>query len=282
MIVSIFHFHYSLAQQSDTTVVHKCVLRGSAACAVTSQENWYDSSGGAISLAASLDFKHSAKKSSRYCEQRFKGDLGFIRPENHLWNKSSDQLRLSFHYYKKPLKGWNTGYTARLNTQWLTTWKYDEEPFTSRKWYGGFMNPFAFDCSFDFSRNFLQNSRINLSLATISVSAIPVKRGLPGDQRAALTTRHSLIRSRYGCSLQLLIDEKFRNNTILLDHSSVIMANALSQDGIRVDIQNRVSFKIFRFIQLRFDTRLLYDPDFSFKMQFRQEVLLGFFYETGP
>ena len=96
-----------------------------------------------------------------------------------------------------------------------------------------------------------------------------------------IRTNNSYIRSRYGCSLQLILDESFRNKTILLDHQSNIVANSLSAEGIRMDIQNRISFKLFRYLQLRFDTRLLYDPSFSYKMQYRQEVLLGIFYDAG-
>jgi hypothetical protein len=32
-------------------------------------------------------------------------------------------------------------------------------------------------------------------------------------------------------------------------------------------------------MQLRLDTKILFDPDYSTKLQFRQEVLLGVFYQ---
>lgn len=143
------------------------------------------------------------------------------------------------------------------------------------------MNPFTFDCSYDFTRPLLKNSRLLLSLATISVTGTPVKRYYGREEEIMIRTTNSYIRSRYGCSLQLILDEAFRNKTILLDHQSNLVANSLSAEGIRLDIQNRISFKLFRYLQLRFDTRLLYDPSFSYKMQYRQEVLLGIFYDAG-
>lgn len=40
-----------------------------------------------------------------------------------------------------------------------------------------------------------------------------------------------------------------------------------------------VIVKLWKYLQLRLDTRLAYNPLFTYDMQFRQEVLLGFFYE---
>lgn len=270
------------AQISDSLTRAKWYFRSSAAFSVTGQENWYGSSTGAISLSGSYDLKYRKKKDNRFTEHRFRGDLGFIKPDHQPWTKSNDQLRLQFQWLKKSDARWNSSYSARLFTQWLSTWKTGPETSRSRIWYGGFMNPFSFDFSFDFTKSLLSNSRLHVSLATLSVTAVPLKRSLPGEESAVFITDHSLIRSRYGCSLQLMMDEKFRNNTILLDNSSFIVANAISAEGIRLDIQNRVSFRLFRHLQLRFDTRILYDPDFSMKMQYRQEVLLGIFYEAGP
>jgi hypothetical protein len=270
------------AQLRDSLTRARWYFRSSAAFSVTGQENWYGSSAGAISLSGSFDLKYRKKKDKRISEHRFRGDLGFLKPDNQPWSKSNDQLRLQFQWIKYSEAKWYTSYSAKLFTQWLSTWKINPEKTNSEIWYGGFMNPFSFDFSFDFTKSLLNNSRLHVSLATVSVTAVPLKRSLPGEESAVFVTDHSLIRSRYGCSLQLMMDEKFRNNTILLDHSSFIVANAISAEGVRAEIQNRISFKLFRHIQLRFDTRILYDPDFSLKMQYRQEVLLGIFYEAGP
>jgi hypothetical protein len=269
----------ALGQSADTSWT-KWYFRGTISCSVTGQQNWHGNSEGAITLSGGADLKYRRKKGVHYAEHRFRGELGYLQPQNERWIKNNDLLRISMLWYKNPAPGWKRGFSSRLNTQWLSTWKINPEnnrPY----WYGGFMNPFTFDFSYDFTRPLLKNSRLLLSLATISVTGTPVKRYYGREEEVMIRTTNSYIRSRYGCSLQLILDESFRNKTILLDHQSNLVANSLSAEGIRLDIQNRISFKLFRYLQLRFDTRLLYDPSFSYKMQYRQEVLLGIFYDAG-
>jgi hypothetical protein len=42
-----------------------------------------------------------------------------------------------------------------------------------------------------------------------------------------------------------------------------------------------VIVKLWKYIQLRFDTRLAYNPMLNYDLQFRQEALVGFFYERN-
>jgi hypothetical protein len=280
LTVSIVSVYSIVTGQSPDSSRSNLYFRGNISCAITGQQNWQGNSEGAITLSAGADLKYNSRKGVNFAEHRFRGELAYLQPQNERWIKNNDLLRISMLCYKKPTTGWKTGFSARLTTQWLSTWKNNPEN-NRQLWYGGFMNPFAFDCSYDFTKPLFKNSRILLSLATVTVTGTPVKRYYGRMEEIMIRGKNSYIRSRYGCSLQLILDESFRNNTILLDHQSNIVANSLSSDGLRMDIQNRITFKLLRYLQLRFDTRLLYDPVYSYKIQYRQEVLLGVFYDTG-
>jgi hypothetical protein len=269
-----------MAAEKDSLVRPTLHCKGSTSAAITGQQNWYGNSEGAISLNAGLDLRYKRKNDIYFSDHRFRGEIGYLKPQEDQWRKNNDLLRLSLQWFKVVNPGWKQGFSARLNTQWLSTWKITGDN-NQKKWTGGFMNPFSLDCSYDFIRPIFKNSRLMLSLATLSLSAIPRKNSRLQPEDILAETQHAHIRSRYGCSLQLFIDESFRDNTILLDHQSSIIANELSRDGIHIDLQNRVCIKLFRYLQLRLDTRIIYEPQFSYKMQYRQEVLLGIFYEAG-
>jgi hypothetical protein len=269
-----------VAQAKDSLSRIRLHFRGSTSAAITGQQNWYGNSEGAISLNAGADLRYKRKNGVYYTDHRFRGEIGYLKPQEDQWRKNNDLLRLSLQWFKAENPGWKQGCSARLNTQWLSTWKITGEN-NQEKWTAGFMNPFSLDCSYDFIRPIFKNSRLMLSLATLSLSAIPSKNSRLQQKDILIQTQHAHIRSRYGCSLQLFIDESFRDNTILLDHQSSIIANELSREGVHIDLQNRVCIKLFRYLQLRLDTRIIYEPQFSYKMQYRQEVLLGIFYEAG-
>ena len=50
---------------------------------------------------------------------------------------------------------------------------------------------------------------------------------------------------------------------------------------MNLQLSNMVIVKLWKYLQLRFDTRLAYNPLLNDKMQFRQEALIGFFYERN-
>lgn len=258
----------------------KVLFKGTAACSVTGQYNWHGNTEAAMNLTGGADLRYRKHKGFHYSDHRFRGELSWLRINREAWVKSNDLLRLSFLWYKNPAPGWRQAYAATLSTSFLSTWKTSTEP-GSVKWYGGFMNPFTLDASWDFTRPLFSNSRLLVSFATLSVSAIPPERYTRMPAESVLSVKNTYIRSRYGCSVGLQADEKFCNKTITLDNQSMLVLNSVSRDGIRMDIQNRIAFRIYKFIQLRLDTRLVYDPLYSTQLQYRQEVLLGLFYEAG-
>lgn len=149
----------------------------------------------------------------------------------------------------------------------------------NKTWTGGFMNPINLDATYDFSHSFGKNSRLILSPATISVNASPCHQEDTDVTDALMKTQHSYIRSRYGCSLHLSIYESIREDNILIDNRSSFILNSISLSGITLSIQNRIAIKLLRYLQLRLDTGIQYDPLLSYKMQFRQEILLGMLFQ---
>ena len=60
-----------------------------------------------------------------------------------------------------------------------------------------------------------------------------------------------------------------------------IFGNGLDKDHVNFDFGNMLIVKLWKYIQFRFDTRLAYNPMLNYNIQFRQEALVGFFYERN-
>lgn len=142
------------------------------------------------------------------------------------------------------------------------------------------MNPAAITLGYSFTFDFLENSNLLIAPATLQVNIQPEQStSMTFKERPLLKSKHSHIYSRYGFSAFLNMDEYFYKDFILLQHRSQFFLNAMSAQHIQFDISNRLCFRFLKYVQLRFDTTLTYLPEQTLKLQYKQEVLLGIFYE---
>lgn len=47
-----------------------------------------------------------------------------------------------------------------------------------------------------------------------------------------------------------------------------------------MDVSNKLNYKVWKWVQLKADIKMIYDPIISYKMQYRNELLFGVFYES--
>ena len=80
--------------------------------------------------------------------------------------------------------------------------------------------------------------------------------------------------------MQLNVYEELYQKIILVENDSRLFFNALNRTAINFDFNNRIAIRFLKYLQLRFDLHLIYNPDYSKNLQYRQEVLLGVFYEN--
>lgn len=192
------------------------------------------------------------------------------------WFKSADAFRIQLRWLEKSERRMTHTYSANLQSQWLNSW---QSAGAEKVWQGGFMNPSLMEIGYSFTLSFLKNSNLLLTPATLQVNVQPRKIRAPGDESPFLKSGKSLVYTRYGFSGYLTIDESFYNNTLLLQHQSHLFFNALTTRQIQFDISNRICIRFLKYMQLRLETTLIYLPEQSLQIQYRQEVLLGIFYE---
>ncbi|MBK7967020.1 MAG: hypothetical protein IPK10_18275 [Bacteroidetes bacterium] len=256
----------------------KTVVRADLSSSYTSEKTWWNETQNYIHVKVYSEARFRKTKVSCWSHDHFvQTQLGYTSFIDSSWIKSSDAFKIHLRWMEKRSKRITHTYFFQLQSQWMNTWQQTSEQKT---WKGGFMNPAAISMGYSFAFDFLENSNLLLAPATFQINIQPEQStSIAFKERPLLKAKHSHIYSRYGFSAYLTIDEYFYKDFILLQHRSQLFFNAITAQQIQFDINNRLCFRFFKYVQLRFDTSVTYLPEQTLKLQYKQEVLLGIFYE---
>jgi hypothetical protein len=257
-------------------------LSGSLTAAFAQEDNGNDNHYSTLSFQGLADVMYRGKTKNKYTFQHiFKSEVSYLHFIDSIWMINSDYFKLLLQWNKASEKKWETSWTLYLSSRWLNRYDYVYiDGQQQNKWLEGFLNPARIEFSYGWNKSFWKFSSFSGSLASIKINSIP-RNGYyqQPDEKNLMVTKHSYIQSEYGLNLQLLINESYFKNLIVWRHQSRVFANAFNKRGVHLDVSNRVAVHFLKFMELRFDTKVFFDPDYNSKLQFRQEVLLGVFYQ---
>lgn len=175
-------------------------------------------------------------------------------------------------------------YSILLNTQFLpnTTWRYDPElQRNTSKSIGGFMRPFNLEVRYGAVLRFWNTSSINFAFATLKLSGYPKELTAPPFRDATLLQSAGMnYYMSYGLGVVTAINKPIGTRLQWINNSRAF-CNGFDKDHVNFDLSNMLIVKLWKYIQFRFDTRLAYNPMLNYQVQFRQEALVGFFYERS-
>lgn len=173
-------------------------------------------------------------------------------------------------------------YALSVSSQFLNTYRTvkDAAEKNTEQWRGGFLNPATLDFSYNVSIRFWEYSNVMLGLSAIRILTRPRYEGAvePKETPFAKTER-SFILGYYGMSGEVNVYAKKISENISWDNNSSFFVNGISRDRVSFDFQNNVSFKFLKYLQFRLESQITYDPLHSYHLQYRQEFLVGIFYE---
>jgi hypothetical protein len=263
---------------SDSLLTRKQCMRGDVSGSFVTERNWWSEAQSTILLKCLAEARFRANYLSGWSHDHlFFTELGYCGFMDSSWIKNADILKLQFRWMEKGKRRLLHTYSIRFQTQWLNSWRYTQE---QKSWQGGFMNPARLELGYSFTWQFYKNSCLHMTPATMQINVQPKLGAVSSlNEKPAFKTKHSDVYSRYGFSAQLAIDESYFNNILLWQQQSNLFFNALSRDQIQFDINNRLCFRFLKLFQLRLETTFTYFPEQSLKLQYRQEVLVGIFYE---
>ena len=128
---------------------------------------------------------------------------------------------------------------------------------------------------------FWNTSNLNFAFATLRLNGSP-KETTPTTfaESNTLESRNAYYFLTYGFSVAAAINKPFGKHVQWINNTR-FFGNGLDRDHVNVDFSNMVIIKLWKYLQLRLDTRVAYNPLLNYNIQFRQEALIGFFYERN-
>jgi hypothetical protein len=237
--------------------------------ALTNASNWRGSGYESFSFNGNADLLY--RKSGKYWFRSHSGhwDLGFTRFQDSLWQKHADQLRFQLLWFKESGSGRHS-ITVTGRTQLLDSYQYYYDGFsdqTIRQWSGTLLNPAELETGYGFCWRIPETGTVNLAIATLRLRNEP-----------QYSSRSSVVTVDYGCSLQALFIRPLGKYTDWYFSGRFFM-NGAGKDQAMLDLLNRITFKVWKFFQLRLESRVMYEPVFSYHLQYRNEILAGLFVE---
>lgn len=280
-LMSLFLIAWNIAvygQSPDSVLMRRQLWRGDLSGSYVTERDWTGQAQNYVLLKGLAEARFRKKLLNGWQHEHYvHTQLGYTAITDSIWIKSADVVKIQLRWMEENNRKVMHTYSLRFQTQWLSTWSMNEN---SRQWMAGFMNPSGLELGYSFSWYFLENSSLMLTPATLQLSLTPRNTfAMTNVEDPAFRLRHANMYSRYGFSGTLNMEESFYDNVLVLSHQSHLFFNAISSEKIQFDVTNRVSIRFLKYLQLRLDTQLLYQPEQLKKIQYRQEVLLGVFYE---
>ncbi len=256
-------------------------FRASLSTSYIIQKNYYQSDVRNFIFLSNADYFRKVSSEKFTKSFHFKTDLGYVKYLDSSWNKYSDSWRLNILFEENASSKITHSYSLILYSQFLNTYfPVSEEGKQSEQWRGGFLNPATLNFSYDVSISFWEYSNALLGLSAIRMVTRPCYDGAaePKEDPVVKTDR-SFILASYGLSGQISVYSKKISEAVTWDNTSSFFLNGISKDRVNFDFENKFTFKFLKYLQFRLETHVVYDPVTSYHLQYRQEFLIGVFYE---
>jgi hypothetical protein len=270
--------------KQDTLIKQTVLVNGTLSASYVDQHNWEENTRSSISILGSCDLRyHFARNSGWEGHHSLRTEISYVRYYDSIWTKNSDYVKLQMQWIEPKGKKLTHSYSVYFGTQWLnSTQSIKTETGYKKVWAGGIFNPATLEINYGVNKDLWKNSRLSIAFASVKLTTRPRKAyefNIVADP-SLFVTKHSYIRSEYGFSAQLELYEEIFEKVLLFENNSRFFFNGLNRKAVNLDFNNRIAIRFLKVMQLRFDTGLIYDPEYSTRIQYRQEVLLGVFFEN--
>ncbi len=115
----------------------------------------------------------------------------------------------------------------------------------------------------------------------INFSPVDIKTTILTDKLLLFYPLHNRIsvnlyyQTELGTSITITIFKKWAKDLFSWRNNSRIFIKSLTKDGTTISSKNRIIYDLFKWINLSFENQLLYDPLYNYKLQLRNEMVLG-------
>jgi hypothetical protein len=237
--------------------------------------NWTSGGHDNFCFQSNADISYYGKRDRFRQQFTFRTALSFMQYVDSLWVKATDYWKLNLRFTDQPDKRFTHSYSLLVASQWLNSYRYvrrNDNVIKEKR--GSFLNPGNAMLAYGVNWRFWKTSSMNFSFATVKIMTKP--RYIPGFQpgEELAKTKEAYIFSEYGMSIQTCISKPLAGN-ILWENNSTLFANGISRSRVQADFINAVSVRFLKYMVLRIDTHILYEPLYSYKLQLQHGFSIG-------
>ncbi len=208
-------------------------------------------------------------------------DLGYRYYFDSLWSVTENMFSVDAFRLSSPDKKINPTCIFQLNSPLLNSYSMMRNANDSYRKInsGGFFNPGEFQISYGYSWRFWKYSIINFSLASIKLQSLMIYKASDDPSGFGLYERHWQLDYGGGVNIHILHDflRRFR-----WDNQTRIFFNSLDKEAIRIELSNRLRYRLYGPLAISANSRISYLPVVYSKVQIRQEIRLGFEWTLSP
>jgi hypothetical protein len=253
-------------------------FKGGLSAAYNMQKNWNGNQASFITFQTGWLADYHKDKEGLHTFHHLNTEISYIYYPDSIWKTNTDYIKLNLQWNRKKNNRWECNTSLFFTTRYLN--KYNNNS-NNKFWQEGFLNPMELSFSYGWKRRVFKKSTINISFSTLRMMVTPASRINLKNEATVQLKNNTIITGQYGFQAQSFINETFCNDRLHWINDSRIYINQLSEKGVLFDAHNILAIKIYKFLELRIDTKLQYDYQMSSKLRFKQEALLGVFYSNG-
>lgn len=255
-------------------------LKSSLSASYSTSRNWQTADFQNYALSGSFFLQDVGVHTDRRYQHQVLADLSYLKFVDSTWVKGTDRFLLSM-LWSRSAKKWTHSYSVVFSTQFLPNEELAYDPGTEsmrQVRYGGPLVPGTLELNYGAIWCPWPMSSVQFGFATAKVIATPRYALQDTTAEHTISAPNMVLDMEYGASVVANINHPL-NDRLEWINSSRAFCNAFDRDHISFEVVNRLAIKLWKYVELRLDTHVGYDPLLSYKVGFSQEVLLGFFYQ---
>lgn len=267
------------ASPSVPAVLKSITYKISLTSSYSTYSNWSSGNHNNFSFQGYGDYYYTVRKEKFRQQYSIRSSLHYVKYVDSLWVKATDYWKVSVRFTDQPDKNFTHSYSLLLASQWLDTYRYviRKGALTKEK-RGSFMNPGSITLAYGLNWYFWKRSSVNFSFASVKITTKPRYIPVFVKEEELARTKHAFIYSEYGMSIQADIEKTISTN-LVWEHHSAFFSNGISKSRVQADISNSFSLRFLRFMEFRIDTRVVYEPLYSYRLQFLHGFMIGFIFD---
>jgi hypothetical protein len=262
----------------STITKAQLLYKGGISAAYSMQKNWNENQTSFITLQTGWLVDYRKDKEGSHTFHHLNTEVSYIYYPDSIWKTNTDYLKLNLQWNKKKTSKWESNTSLFFATRYLN--KYSTRN-SNHYWQEGFLNPMELAFSYGWKRGLFKRSSLCISFSTLRLLVTPASRLSTKNETTLKLKNNTSITGQYGFQAQSFINEMFCNERVHWINDSRIYINQLSEKGVLFDMHNILAIRIYKYLEIRVDSKLQYDYQLSNRLRFKQEALLGFYYSNS-